>query len=69
MRGRSAIAACSASAPDGASAITGSARPAPKPSPAASPSAGSPSATLIPASAHTAKVRMNVVKPSPSSTP
>ena len=69
MRGRSAIAACSLPPPDGASAITGSARPTPNASPMATPMAGSPTATLIPASAHTAKVRMKVVKPSPSRTP
>ncbi len=69
IRGCSAIFACSAPPPRGASAITGSARPTPNPSPIARPSCGSPSATLIPASAHTAKLRMKVVKPSPSSTP
>ena len=73
IAGRSAIAACAAlprSLPaTGASAITGSARPAPKASPSTAPIAGSPSATLTAASAHTANVRMKVVKPSPSSTP
>ena len=69
MRGCSAIFACSSPPPLGASATTGSARPTPKPSPIARPSCGSPSAIAIPASAHTAKLRMNVVKPSPSSTP
>ena len=42
MRGRSAIAACSLPPPDGASAITGSARPTPNASPMARPVAGSP---------------------------
>ena len=73
IAGRSAIAAWAALprslSATGASAITGSARPAPNARPSTAPSAGSPSATLTAASAHTAKVRMNVVKPSPSSTP
>ena len=69
MAGRSHIVAVTAAAPRGAKAITGSARPAPNASPSATPSPGSPSATLIPASAHTAKERTKVVKASPSSAP
>jgi hypothetical protein len=73
IAGRSAIAACAAlpRSPSaiGVSAITGSARPAPNASPSTAPSAGSPSAMLAAASPHTAKLRMNVVKPRPSSTP
>ena len=73
IAGRSAIAAWAAVPRSlsaiGARAMTGSARPAPKARPRTAPSAGSPSATLTAASAHTAKVRMKVVKPRPSRTP
>ena len=73
IAGRSAIAAWAALprsvSATGASTITGSARPMPNARPSTAPSCGSPSATLTAASAHTANVRMNVVKPSPSSTP
>ena len=55
--------------PRGASTTTGSARPSPKARPSTRPAIGSPSARATAASAGTAKVSTNVVKPIPSSTP
>ncbi len=53
----------------GATAATGTALPTPNAAPIARPALGSPSATLIPASAQTPKLSTKVVNPRPSRIP